>query len=126
MRVIIAGSRSVTDRAHVEHAIKRSGFTIDVVLSGGAKGVDTFGEEWACAQGIPVERYLADWSRYGTNAGPRRNQLMADAADALIAIWIGDSPGTGDMIRRAYKRKLRVSVYIPTSDSDLPLFRKLK
>jgi uncharacterized phage-like protein YoqJ len=44
--------------------------------------------------------YPANWRKYGKRAGHRRNQQMADNADALIALWDGESPGTRDMIRR--------------------------
>ena len=40
-----------------------------------------------------------------------RNQVMADHADALIAVWDGASKGTADMIDRAKKRGLKVFVY---------------
>lgn len=115
MRTIIAGSRHVVDAAQVELAIRGSGFEITSVVSGKAKGVDTLGEAWAKARGIPVHPYPvlpADWARYGYSAGPRRNQRMAENADALIAIWDGISRGTKDMIDRALKMGLRVWVHI--------------
>lgn len=36
---------------------------------------------------------------------------MADYADALIAIWDGESRGTANMIEEAEKRGLKVFVY---------------
>ena len=39
MRVIIAGSRTITDMLELEKAVKDSGFTITEVLCGGAQGV---------------------------------------------------------------------------------------
>ena len=44
-------------------------------------------------------------------AGKIRNQAMADAADALVALWDGNSGGTADMIRRARAAGLKVFVY---------------
>lgn len=110
MRTIIAGSRDFHDYAALESAIAASGFTISRVLSGAAAGVDAMGERYAAAHSIPVERHPADWKGRGRAAGPIRNQEMADAADALVAIHVGGSRGTADMIRRARARGLKVYV----------------
>lgn len=101
MKVLIAGSRGIVDQVTVDTAIQESGFTISEVVSGGARGVDSLGEAWAKAQGIPVKRFLPDWKTYGKAAGPIRNSDMVAYAEAVIAIWDGVSPGTGDTIRKA-------------------------
>jgi hypothetical protein len=101
VRVIIAGSRGYKGGAlGVERAVKASGFDIATVISGAARGADLAGERWASANGISCELYPADWDKYGKKAGAIRNQQMADVADALIALWDGQSRGTADMIRR--------------------------
>ena len=51
---------------------------IQGVVSGGAPGADAEGERWAHQQGIPVRVFKADWVRWGTSAGPMRNQEMAN------------------------------------------------
>ena len=84
MRTIIAGSRSLTDPAFIEAAVKASGFVITTVLSGTARGIDRLGEAWAKTQGLPVELYPADWEQQGKAAGMLRNRLMVSKADALI------------------------------------------
>lgn len=114
MRTIIAGSRTITDSAVVEEAVRASGFAPSVVLSGTARGVDVLGEQWAANKRIPLERYPADWNKHGKAAGPIRNQQMADAAGpggALVAIPGPGSVGTHDMIRRAKARGLKVYVH---------------
>lgn len=110
LRVIIAGSRTITDYALVEQAIAQSGFPIREVVSGGARGVDRLGERWASEHGVPVTQFIPDWERFGKSAGFRRNEEMARHADALIAIWTGDSPGTRHMIDIAHTRGLKVFV----------------
>lgn len=112
MKVIIAGSRSVTDIWHVYRAITYSGLEITEVVSGCARGVDKLGEEWALMQPIPIKRFPADWDFYGKSAGHKRNKQMAEYADALIAIWNGSSPGTKDMIEQATKRGLKVYILL--------------
>ena len=111
MRVIIAGSRSINNQSIVEEAIKNSGFEITEVVSGNAKGVDICGELYAIKNNLPAMLFPANWSKYGKSAGPIRNQLMADYADALIAIPGKDSKGTWDMIRKANAKGLKVYIY---------------
>ncbi len=111
MRTIIAGSRTVTDFAVVEEAVRASGIVPSVVLSGAARGVDVLGERWAANHRVPLERYPADWARNGLAAGPMRNCLMANKADALIAVWDGKSKGTRHMIDEANRRHLNVYIH---------------
>ena len=112
MKVIIAGSRNIVDYEVVKEAIEESQFTLKTVVSGGAKGVDSLGEQYAEAMNIPLHVYKADWERHGRAAGPIRNRKMAENADALIAIWDGKSRGTKNMIETAQKLKLLVYVKV--------------
>lgn len=128
MRTIIAGSRSIdaieevlivglngkaaacSGRQVVEDAIVRSNFDISMVISGTAKGVDRIGEAWAIENEIPLMTFPADWQTYGKRAGFVRNKQMAEEADALIAVWDGESPGTKMMIDLANEYGLQVYV----------------
>jgi len=99
MRVIVAGSRSIGDRSVVEQAIKESGFEISELVSGGAKGVDRLAAEWQKANSVPVRLFRPDWKRFKRGAGLAGNHDMAAYADALVAVWDGESRGTADMIQ---------------------------
>jgi hypothetical protein len=109
MKVIIAGSRDISDYELVVKAVEDSGFAITEVVSGTARGVDRFGERWARESNVAVKRFPANWDKYGKRAGFLRNVDMADYADALIAVWNG-STGTANMISLAKKRGLKVFV----------------
>lgn len=111
MKTIIAGSRRGVSRGDVEVAMRHCRWHVTEVVSGGARGVDKHGEEWAREHKIPVYRMPADWNKHGRSAGPIRNRQMALYADALIAIWDGNSQGTEDMIEQARKQRLDVIVY---------------
>lgn len=133
MKVIIAGPRDFEDYSVVCEAIKASGFKIKEVVSGGAKGVDSLGERWADENNVPVQPFPAEWNnlkqkgavvatnswgkKYNKNAGFFRNELMAEYADALIAIETG-TPGTGHMIKTAKAEGLEVFVYNPEEYMD--------
>lgn len=114
MRTIIAGSRTVTDPAILVAAIRAASqhkLGISRVISGGARGADALGEAYARAWGLPLSIFPADWERHGIYAGRMRNDTMAKAADALLALWDGHSRGTAHMIDSARKHQLLVVVY---------------
>lgn len=117
MRVIIAGSRTVTDYAAVEEAVRASDFSITLVVSGHAAGVDQLGEIWASRQKIPVATFLPDWRRFGRSAGIRRNEQMIlwvarqPEQGGLIGVWDGASRGTRHAIECARQHGLLVYVH---------------
>jgi len=110
MKTIIAGSRGIADFNLLEEVISQVDWEISAVLSGTARGVDRLGERYARENNIPLEKHPANWDLYGRSAGYRRNEKMAIAGDALIALWDGESPGTKHMIDLANKHKLKVFV----------------
>jgi hypothetical protein len=118
-RVIIAGGRQFSDygllSAKCDGILSQKRMTHRIVIiSGTARGADTLGEQYARERGYTVERFPADWNTLGKRAGYVRNCQMADNADALIAFWDGESPGTKNMIEIARERNLAVRVIIYT------------
>ena len=111
MITIIAGSRTVRDLAEVERAIVASGFRVTRVLSGCAKGPDTLAVAWAAEHDIPVHWFPPAWQTLGRAAGMIRNIEMAKNAEALIAVWDGESAGTAHMIETARKHGLQVYIH---------------
>lgn len=110
MRTIICGSRTVS-QSDVFQAMTAYGQLPTVVISGKARGADTYGEDWAAAHQIPVEGYPADWRAHGKAAGYIRNSQMLDVAEAVVAVWDGASRGTLDTIKKAQERGLPVYVH---------------
>jgi hypothetical protein len=126
MRVIIAGSRDITDYETVKRAVSESDFEVTEVVSGCARGVDKLGEKWAKEHGIPIKQFRAEWDnfdleivvvktnkfgdQYNAAAGHCRNARMAKYAEALIAIWDGKSAGTKNMIDLARERGLKIFI----------------
>lgn len=124
-KILICGSRSIIDYqrcAPMIDEILRNLTNFDPVfseiISGGAKGADTIGEQYARNNNIKLKIFPADWS-IGKQAGFIRNCQMADyiVSDPdyipiVIALWDGISKGTEHMITQASKRGCKVYTLI--------------
>lgn len=130
MRVIIAGSRTITDPRFVGYAFDRflnklyslrprpRDDEVTEIVSGGARGPDQIGEAIALALGLPYTQFTPDWDTHGKAAGHIRNREMAayaceESPGGLIACWDGKSSGTRGMIEAAKKRGMAGLVLIP-------------
>lgn len=121
---IIAGSRNIKDYSLVKRVVKESNFQITEVVSGTAKGVDQLGERWAKENCIKLTQFEAEWGniyhpdavirtngfgrKYDASAGHRRNEKMANYADALIVIVKNNSKGSLNMLQIAQKKGLKI------------------
>jgi hypothetical protein len=122
MKCIIAGSR-IASLTNVIEAISKCPFSekITEVVSGCARGADSYGELIAEEYNIPVKRFPADWLKYKKRAGILRNIEMANYADAVIAVWDRKSTGTRHMIETALERNLMLFVHYTTPGHRKPL-----
>lgn len=106
MKLIIAGSRDITDFTVLIDALVEvydSGFlseskVITEIVSNNAKGPDRLGEEYAKRFSIAVKKFIPDWDGRGKSAGMQRNSEMGQYADAAVVLWDGKSRGTKHMI----------------------------
>lgn len=114
-KVIIAGSRGFSNykllREQCNKYLREKRKTSNIIIvSGHARGADTLGEKYAQDEGFALEIYPAQWKKLGKQAGYRRNEQMAEVADALIAFWDGESKGTKHMIDIMNAKSLQVKV----------------
>lgn len=116
MKTIIAGSRTASLNDVIK-ALETCPWILEIteVVSGCARGADSYGELLAEEYNIPIKRFPAQWVNEETGlvdktAGYKRNQKMADYSEALIAVDCGTN-GIADMIKRAKKNNLRVHIY---------------
>ena len=98
MKIVVAGSRTYKNHQHIYQVLDVVVHKGDVVLHGGALGVDRVVATWCRTHGIACQEFSAEWKRLGSAAGSQRNWRMAQAGDALVVFWDGESPGTGNMI----------------------------
>ena len=99
MKLIVAGSRTITDYSFLCKAMQRflENEIVEEIVSGGARGVDSLAEKYAHEKRIRVKKFDAQWERLGKKAGMVRNGEMATYADALLLIWDGKSVGSKHM-----------------------------
>jgi len=117
MKVAIVGSREFPQKEVVKSYIalmvwNKEGIGDFTIVSGGARGVDTWAEEEAEKLGISTEIYPANWDKYGKAAGYKRNQQIVEAADHIVAFWNGESKGTKHTIDIALEKKVPVTVIV--------------
>ena len=99
MKLAIIGSR-VIENLNLSKYINEKP---DVVISGGAKGIDTIAWKWAVENGIEIIVHKPNYNKHGKWAALRRNDIIIDEADKIIAFWNGKSTGTKYVIERAKK-----------------------
>ncbi len=106
MKVAIVGSRGST----VQDLGSFLPADTTEIISGGAKGVDASAKQYAKTNGIPCTEVLPQYKRYGKGAPLKRNDIIIEMADLVLAFWDGDSRGTKYVIDRcrATGKDLRV------------------
>lgn len=111
MRVLACGGRDFFGRNLVYAVLDP--MVIDVLIEGEAPGADTLAREWATEQGIPVERYPADWNRHGKAAGPIRNRRMLVEGKPDLVVAFPGGRGTANMISQAEAAGVKVLKVTP-------------
>lgn len=106
MKLAIIGSRSL----NVENLGDYLPSDVSEIVSGGAKGIDSQAAEYARQNGLTLTEFLPDYARYGRGAPLKRNEQIAEYADAALAFWDGKSKGTKYTISLFEKLGKRVVV----------------
>lgn len=118
-RVAIVGSRHITDYRKFCQTVRPLVRPSDIIVSGGADGVDSLARRFAVHNKLKLVEHLPDHElvaakvaegldrrqAYGVAAGAR-NTLIVNDCDVMIAIPCTHSRGTMDSIAKM-KRKLR-------------------
>ena len=106
MKLLIAGSRSITD-FDLSPYIPND---VDEIISGGARGIDTLAEKYADEHKLSKHILRPKYHLYKRGAPIKRNREMIEMADAVLIIWDGRSRGTQSTVRYAEKLKKTIKV----------------
>lgn len=93
------------------------------IVSGGARGVDALGEEWARRRGWTPTVFPARWELHGRRAGPIRNSEMATYADTAVILWDGSSRGTASLINALKAKGKPYYLFIRGPDNNFHLIQ---
>lgn len=110
-KVLVCGGRDFNnvafiltrlDQFHAERMVTE-------IITGGCRGVDAIALDWARTK-PGIKRYVckAEWGKYGSAAGPKRNARMLEWKPDIVIAFPGGA-GTADMVGKA--RAAGVEVY---------------
>lgn len=102
-KIVIAGCRDYNNydeaKKYIDFCISKIKLKYDLVfISGCCRGADMLGERYAKEHDYKIDRFPANWEKYGKSAGPKRNMKMAEICDYAICFWDGKSNGTKSII----------------------------
>ena len=111
-RILVCGGRDYNDYEKVCWALSPYLNTeepeITTIIHGAARGADSLADRWATEHKVPVERYPADWAKYGKRAGYIRNVQMLNEGKPDTVIAFPGGKGTEMMIKLARAANVHV------------------
>ena len=114
MKLLIVGSRSITNFDFSTYIND----DVDLIISGGANGIDILAEAYADKMRISKLILRPDYKKYGKGAPLRRDDEMVNIADEVLAIWDGVSRGTRHTVEYAKKCGKPLTVITPSGDTS--------
>lgn len=139
MKIAIIGSRRFDDYDLLKSIMKAYQQNVTSVISGGAKGADELAKRWSkeflkkeptiirpnwkdISHQDALIKYDDKGNIYDARAGLRRNELIAQQADLIIAFWDGQSKGTKQIIlyARQIGKEVEVIKYREAAQLKLP------
>lgn len=115
MRVAIIGSRTLN--VDISKYIPDK---VTEIVSGGAKGIDGLAEAYADKMSILKQIFKPEYDKYGKAAPLKRDEMIVNFSDVIIAIWDGKSRGTKYVIEYARKIGKPIEVHIIYAPHDIP------
>ena len=110
MKILITGTRKTNDVSFISDKLNREVKKDDIIIHGGAPGVDSIAEAWCKSNNVksiiirPIFESKKEYYLY-------RNVEMIVMSDKVVAFWDGVSRGTKFTIAYAKKRDKDVKVF---------------
>jgi len=106
MKIAVVGSRN--SHVNIEKYMPKN---VNLIISGGASGIDNLAESYAQKHDIPILIISPDYKKYGKLAPLKRNEEIVDKADIVIAFWDMQSKGTEHVINYAKSKNKKVILH---------------
>lgn len=102
MRVVVTGGRDFADRSLLFGVLDgiHDATPVTLIRNGGMTGADALSSRWAYERRVDTECVGALWGKYGSKAGPIRNEWMLSRPTDLVVAFPGGR-GTQHTIDRA-------------------------
>ena len=117
MKLAVVGSREGISKEYVFSVLDEYKGEISMVVSGGARGVDSFAAEWcdlnevACTLVSPSD-FSSKFSYI------ERNWRIVDLSDKVLVFWDGVSRGTKSVIDYCKKKDKDISLFVFAKKGD--------
>ena len=108
MKLLIVGTRGILNFDLSPYVTS----DVDTIISGGSSGIDTLAEQYADAHALSKYIIRPQYQIYGRFAPLKRNEIMVDMTDAVLAVWDGTSRGTKYTINYAKRVNKPVTVVV--------------
>lgn len=94
-KIAIIGGRDFKNKKLLDEHMQvfKEAFSITCIVSGGARGADTLGVQWAHKNEIPTIVFNPDFKKH-KRAYHYRNRQIVREVDMVVAFWNGSSTGT--------------------------------
>jgi YspA, cpYpsA-related SLOG family len=93
---------ALCDKHSIYYSVTDNWLPSDVtIIEGGQTGADALAASFAIVNWTQLEEYEADWTKFGSAAGPLRNQRMLDEGNPDLVVAFPGNNGTADMTTRA-------------------------
>ena len=106
MKIAIVGSRTIKDIDISPYIPQET----ELIISGGAQGVDMLAEEYADKHRISKMILRPKYNLYRKNAPLKRNDEIVEMCDKVIVFWDGKSKGTKHTIEYARKNNKEIEI----------------
>jgi hypothetical protein len=100
MKVLICGGRDFVEQQKLNRVLNKihAKTPITLVIHGDARGADRMGGSWAIVHHIDVQKFPADWDKFGRAAGMARNVQMLNEGKPDLCIACPGGYGTEHMV----------------------------
>lgn len=124
MKVLVCGGRDYKDRDKVHNTLydlcDKHGLWSEpdeygnrlpgpiTIIHGGAKGADSWADDWAVVNWTGLWEFKADWDKHGKAAGFIRNKQMLEEGKPDLVVAFPGGKGTAMMVDLAKKAGVEV------------------